>query len=240
MPHTRATRGLAQKLLGAGAEIGDGLHDAIWGGHEDIASDLLKSGAPTDAKDTSRRGGYTPLHVAAMRGQTKVVQLPLLNGADKDALDDEEHTPLYTAVLSFEPAAAALALMAAGADVNLRCGPHKQSVVHLAARENLVDIAILKAAIENGADVNAADESQTTPLHYAARYGRGEAVDMLVEAGANVKARDDTDSTLLHEASSDGCLDASLALLKHGAEINAQNIYLLTPLYLAATTAGQQ
>ena len=28
-------RGLAQKLVDAGAEIGNGLHDAIWGGHEE-------------------------------------------------------------------------------------------------------------------------------------------------------------------------------------------------------------
>ena len=53
-------RGLAQKLVGAGAETGDALHEAARHGHADVATILLlENGASVDAKNTSV-GGYTP------------------------------------------------------------------------------------------------------------------------------------------------------------------------------------
>jgi ankyrin repeat protein len=42
--------------------------------------------------------------------------------------------------------------------------------------------------IENGADVNLADDFKVTPLHMAVDFGHGPAVNVLLRAGANVNA----------------------------------------------------
>lgn len=80
-------RGLAQKLGGAGAETGDALHEAARHGHADVATILLENGASVDAKDTSV-GGYTPSTLAVVEREAEMVQLLLLKGPDKDALDN--------------------------------------------------------------------------------------------------------------------------------------------------------
>lgn len=129
----QGNRGLAQKLIGAGAVVGNALHLATLGGFGEIVNDLLESGASVDAKGTS---GCTPLHVAAEEGETKIFHLLLLKVADKDALNNCNETPLYLAVNG--NMAAALALLVAGADVSLRRGYIKTSVVHAAAQHRFV------------------------------------------------------------------------------------------------------
>lgn len=58
--------GLAQKLVEAGAQIGDALHAALRGGHAAVVEDLLDHGASVNAKQSS--GGCSPLQVAAAIG----------------------------------------------------------------------------------------------------------------------------------------------------------------------------
>lgn len=70
MPLSRLT----QKLIGAGAKIGEALHEAVKGGHRDVVDDLLESGASATTKDKSSYG-YTPLHFAARGGTWQMVQL---------------------------------------------------------------------------------------------------------------------------------------------------------------------
>ena len=38
-------RGLTRKLTGAGAQVGDALHEAVRGGRGEVVNDLLESGA---------------------------------------------------------------------------------------------------------------------------------------------------------------------------------------------------
>ena len=229
----QGNRGIAQKLVDAGAKIGDALHEAIEGGYVKLVADLLENGASTNAKDTNN--GATPLHVAAKTGKPEMVELLMLKGADKDAMGDNNWTPLYTAA-RFGNATAALALLAGGADVGIRCGGLKKSVVDVAAGEGHVDI--MRAAIEHGADVNAATTSLTTALHSAADRDEVEAIDALLKAGSNIEARSTDGFTPLHCAASTLSLEALAALVKHGAHVNAQDGILQTPLYFAATGAG--
>ena len=54
----------AQREAGrAGAEIEGELHNAVRGGHRGVVTDLLKSGASPEAKDTQ---GWTPLPCAVL------------------------------------------------------------------------------------------------------------------------------------------------------------------------------
>ena len=230
----KGNRDLARRLVKAGAQIGTALHKASGSGHGEIVSDLLESGASVAAKNTL---GRTPLHLAARYGKTETVQLLLLKGADIDAFDNGEMTPLFVAAL-FDHLGAALALLAAGADVCLKCGTYKSPVVQVAAQQGSVDI--VRAVIEHGADVNAADTHQQSALHLATRCNKAGAIDVLVEAGANIEARTVSGFTPLHAACFHLNLEALLCLLKHGATVNAQDDTLLTPLTDAAAKAGTQ
>jgi ankyrin repeat protein len=53
----------------------------------------------------------------------------------------------------------------------------------------------MKILIEKGASVNDEDNNRMTPLMYAARKGREEAVKTLLASGANVSARDNEGRT---------------------------------------------
>eukprot|EP00752_Nemacystus_decipiens_P007696 g6879.t1 len=226
-------RDVTQRLVKGGAEIGDAFHRAVQGGHGDIVRDLLESGASITAKYTTT--GHTPLHVAAGWGKTDLVQLLLLKGADKDALDNEEMTPLVLAGYQGH-VAAAQALLAAGADANHRCREYKTPVMHVAAQEGHVEI--LRALIKHGADVAAVDTDGRTALHIAASFATSEAVDMLVEAGSDIEARNDNRKHPLYKASFNRSRALVLALLKHGANVNAQENRLETPLMWVASRAG--
>lgn len=52
--------------------------------------------------------------------------------------------------------------------------------------------------VDAGKPVDARDNTQKTPLHYAAQWGQEEALDFLIECGANVNAADFIEDTPLH------------------------------------------
>ena len=224
-----------QKLVEAGAQVGNALHIAVEGGNGEVVTDLLENGASINALDTTY--GKTPLHVAADDGKTEMVKLLMLKGADINVMDQHGRTPLYAAAQSGQ-VAAALALMAGGADVNIPCGEWRSPLVLIAAESGHVDI--LRAVINHGADVCAADTFQNTALHASADCNKAEAIDVLIEAGANIEARNSDGWTPLLNASNNASLDALTALCRHGAQVNAQDSYLQTPINRAAAHAGTQ
>lgn len=52
--------------------------------------------------------------------------------------------------------------------------------------------------VDEGKPVDARDNTQKTPLHYAAQWGQEEALDFLIECGADVNAADFIEDTPLH------------------------------------------
>ncbi|XP_034631682.1 poly [ADP-ribose] polymerase tankyrase-2 isoform X3 [Trachemys scripta elegans] len=85
-------------------------------------------------------------------------------------------------------------------------------------------------------NVNGRDTAgrKSSPLHFAAGFGRKEVVEYLLQSGANVHARDDGGLIPLHNACSFGHAEVVNLLLRHGADPNARDNWNYTPLHEAA------
>ncbi|KAM9820432.1 LOW QUALITY PROTEIN: poly [ADP-ribose] polymerase tankyrase-1-like [Neosynchiropus ocellatus] len=85
-------------------------------------------------------------------------------------------------------------------------------------------------------NVNAKDMAgrKSTPLHFAAGFGRKDVVDHLLQTGANVHARDDGGLIPLHNACSFGHSEVVSLLMCQGADANARDNWNYTPLHEAA------
>ncbi|XP_070802584.1 poly [ADP-ribose] polymerase tankyrase-2 isoform X2 [Pituophis catenifer annectens] len=85
-------------------------------------------------------------------------------------------------------------------------------------------------------NVNGRDTAgrKSSPLHFAAGFGRRDVVEYLLQSGSNVHARDDGGLIPLHNACSFGHAEVVNLLLRHGADPNARDNWNYTPLHEAA------
>ena len=88
--------------------------------------------------------------------------------------------------------------------------------LYAAIRAN--DLTGLRAILDHGADANAADRRDITPLMYAAEIGSLEAMKVLIEHGADVNAQNAFGSTALMWSVADP--GKVRLLLEHGADVN--------------------
>uniref|UniRef100_A0A7C1CFG8 Zinc-ribbon domain-containing protein n=1 Tax=Thermofilum adornatum TaxID=1365176 RepID=A0A7C1CFG8_9CREN len=95
------------------------------------------------------------------------------------------------------------------------------------------DIKKVKELLEKGANPNAKDGDEKTPLHYAAEKGSVDIAKLLINKGANVNAKSCDGFTPLHVAAMKGNLPVVELLLESGADPNAIDKYGKTPAELA-------
>uniref|UniRef100_A0AAR2LEK7 Poly [ADP-ribose] polymerase n=1 Tax=Pygocentrus nattereri TaxID=42514 RepID=A0AAR2LEK7_PYGNA len=97
------------------------------------------------------------------------------------------------------------------------------------------DVSRVKRLVDS-ANVNAKDMAgrKSTPLHFAAGFGRKDVVEHLLQTGANVHSRDDGGLIPLHNACSFGHAEVVSLLLCQGADPNARDNWNYTPLHEAA------
>lgn len=241
----------AREYLGSRTDVNqlqpDGtsaLHWAVY--YDDVAlvQTLLEKGA---AVDTRNIFGASPLSQAAILANPKVLDLLLQAGADPDERGADEQTALMIVARTPNVAAAEL-LIAAGADVNAREQWRGQSALMWAAAQK--QPAMLAFLIEQGADINAQSlpnnwERQVsaeprmkilppggmTALHYAAREGCTDCVELLAKAGADLDIADPDGVTALVLAGLNARWDSMKVLVEAGANVNKWDIYGRNPLY---------
>jgi ankyrin repeat protein len=98
----------------------------------------------------------------------------------------------------------------------------------------------IKAAIENGANVNAKDADGYTALMYTARKNNAEVVSMLLERGADVNAKNKGGYTaLIFAIGHPNYAEVISMLLERGADVNAKTNEGITPLMRAASRNGE-
>jgi uncharacterized protein len=126
------------------------------------------------------------------------------------------------AVWRMVPVGLSLCLLAAGGDLPLVD----------AARNSGADA--VRALVQKGANVNAAEADGTTALHWAAHRDDLATVDVLIRAGARVNAANDLGATPLWAASLNGNPAIVRRLLQAGANPNTALLLGETPLMIAS------
>ncbi|CAB1111897.1 unnamed protein product [Ectocarpus sp. CCAP 1310/34] len=201
-------------------------HDAV---HSIDA--LVKAGANLENRDAE---GCTPLRVAAGCASEAALLALLRHGADKESTGVDGLTPLQDAMEN-DLWGIATALMAAGADVNVRRGSNGYSPLDCAVRSGGMDLT--RQVLQRGAIATESASDGCTALHWAGWNMNASAVDLLVGAGADLEAKlADEEVTPLHLAARQAGNAAVIeALARHGADVHAQETPSgQTPLHNAA------
>lgn len=206
------------------------LHLAAGKGYLEVVRMLLDAGAAVDGFDSDQS---RPLDVAAQGGHPKVVALLLERGADVNRRDRNGNCPMSFAA-GRGRVEVVRQLLAAGADANYvsRAGV---TLLHQACSADSPEL--VKVLIEQGVDVNAQTTYGDTPLLFAVRHGRPNAmavVSALLKSGATTsQAQTQTGRTALHLAVIGGHTELVRRLAEAGADASVADNDGLTPLDIA-------
>lgn len=137
------------------------------------AATIKSKDMDVNARDVTKR---TQLHWAVQRADFENVQVLLQHGADVDAKDSMGLTPLHVA-------AQATVRSAKG----VIDGPYQPSEREIEDLQEKI-IKIMELLLSRGANVDARDGAQFTPLLRAAEAGNNTQVKFLITHGANVSA----------------------------------------------------
>jgi len=253
---------IADSLIGLRADINltdnenrSPLHHAAADGNLGIVRLLLEHGTTT-INDTSLSqrggfvGGWTPLHEACLNGHPEVVKLLLDGGANIEARDGVQRTPLILTAESKNLKVAEI-LIDRGADINAQAvrgytallwgarNQFREYVDLLIASEAFISTEALPQAFQMavvagmkglydyvvGLGCNVAEMKQRDPglIFPAAAGGSAEIVESLVEYGFAPGQADPNGWTPLHYAASEGHIEVITYLVGLGVEKNARN-----------------
>jgi ankyrin repeat protein len=186
---------------------------------------IIASGADVNAALTTR--GVAPLHIAAGTEDIEFAQLLISKGADVNAKIDNGETPLNFATCSSGHSGSTKMvelLLKHGADPN--SNSKLQSPLMGACLYS--NYEVVEYLVENGADVNLADECKATALLYASDV---KTIKYLISKGADVKAKNrDGRTVLMHvfcceKINNMEKTELIFLLMEKGVEINAVETY---------------
>lgn len=216
--------GTVQLLLASGAKAAAAnrygvtpLHEAATVGNAAIVNALLRAGADANA---AYGDGETPLMIAARTGSLDTVRLLLESGGHANAAEAfRGQTALMYAVVE-NHAAVVRALIAAGADVNVRSKEY----------------AFQKLTGGAGGIIHDRPQGGVTALMLAARQGAREAAEALIAGGADVNATEPQyQFTALQTAIFNGHYALATLLIERGAAVNDGSLYIAIEMRNLAT-----
>ena len=184
---------------------------------------LLERGADPNAR---AEGGMTALMYAAERGDTLMIRILVLNGADTELSFVEKTSPLMVAVLNRNFPAAHW-LLKLGANPNARDEYGGNCLVYSAAT-NQYDMADL--LLFYGADPGAVNDDGNDALMTAVSMGHIETADVLLQNNLDPDSRDIKMNTPLMVATQMPDTAMMILLMEYGADLEAVNKQNYTPL----------
>jgi ankyrin repeat protein len=215
---------------------------AAFFGHEDLAKELIAYGADVNACGNN---GATPLMAALQSAKgDRLARLLIDSGADVNACDGQGLTPLMTAIYT-DSIEMTLYLLEKGADVRVKCSKGWTALDLAKQKENRQLLQILHQAglfknadliyaarigdtkwltdmINGGADVNAKNDDQETPLLWASFNGHVEVVKILLNNGVRVNDRNKEGWSALMAAAETDSEKLVKLLLENGADVNLE------------------
>lgn len=214
------------------------LHLAVASGsakRKQVVELLLRRNVPVDEPN---KLSLTPLHVAADKGHTEVVELLVKSGAKANggqaALDRCSGDACRLLLLTCGPESGTTGPQPALPER----GPAELQLLEAAKAGNLDLVRSLVEADAEVVNCRDVDGRQSTPLHFAAGYNRVPVVEFLLQRGADVHAKDKGGLVPLHNACSYGHYQVADLLVKHGASVNVSDLWRFTPLH-EATAKGK-
>ncbi len=196
---------IALELLRRGADAkvrnrfgGTPLLSAVFWKRSDLVSALIVQGADVDAAGALDlcMASMTPLGIAVLDGALDIARLLLDAGADVNGPDGEGRTPVFFAATASGVTSGQLELLKIllerKADVNVVVGYEKRTPLLEACRYPATCAEAIRALLDAGADVHAADSGGNTALHFALIRGMGpvhhDIIRLLVGRGARIDA----------------------------------------------------
>lgn len=173
-------------------------------------------------------GRCTPLHVAAKLGFDVCLEILIKNGANVNSKDSAGNTPLILAAKNNNHLAMEK-LIAAKCDIDAENNEGCTALHYCAFKAMGVNI-LLKA----GANSNAMDNYQITPLLMAATQGFDHVIKALVKTGCTVNIPSKlSNKTALHVLTYKGHTECVGDLIDAGADVNIYDNEHHTPLWYA-------
>ncbi|XP_033106962.1 ankyrin repeat domain-containing protein 61-like [Anneissia japonica] len=169
----------------------------------------------------------SPLHVAIVYRRPKIIQLLLQEGANPNALDRHNRTPLHLAVLYWPRG------LISYDGIPDDCSPDMLNYVEYLRLIDRRCCASVEHLCLHGADLDAKVDGRYTPLHWACKYNVPNAIKTLQRCGADLECRvDDEDGqTPLLVAAQNGSMAAIEALIGCGANLMSKSTKGWTALH---------
>ncbi|XP_059474055.1 uncharacterized protein LOC132195835 [Neocloeon triangulifer] len=188
------------------------LHWAAAKGHIAVAEFLLSQGADVNTRDDDNE---SPLTLAASFSSAEMCQFLVENGADLSAVNEDGNDSLHLACLNGKLDNVKYLLGLNGFSVEKKNWKGR-TALHLAAAKG--HIAVAEFLLSQGAEVNARDDDNETPLTLAASFSGAEMCQILVENGADLSAVDGRDSLKL------ACFLGKMDKIKYFLELNGFSV----------------
>ena len=182
----------------------------------------------------------TPLHEAVKAENFQNVKTLILNGAEINATDGRNETPLFYAVKKNLVSIVEFLLQNC-ADIEAKYNFSNRTPLYVAS--SMGHLEIVKMLLKKGANVDAMDFLGFTPIHCACGHGHNLIVEELLQYGADIESLHGhwTKNTPLLTAAETTIRNAKTieTLVPKGAKLDAKNARGDTPIHLAISYGGK-
>ena len=214
------------------------LHVAMIRGRISMIAALITGGAAVDVRDNL---DDTPLHWAAGFGDVPAVTALIAAKASLNVIGQHDLTPLGAAHDEGHGAAFTVILEAGGhwgtdcgiGEVVNSAGPVPPCLNLLRPAVIRGDFSAVSTLLAAGADADAQDANNNTPLHLAVDGGHAAIVSLLIQATASLNVKNNDGEAPLHLAADGGYTVIVSLLIQATASLNAENDEGERPLHLA-------
>ena len=182
-----------------------------YNGHHLLVQRMVKDGASVSSKGSPY--DYSPLHMAILGRQPAMLKWLIKQGADLDAENSSQETPLLAACNKGDIELLET-LAKHAADLEARDG---QGNTALMRSVQWLSLAHVNALLREGAFVDTINEQRETPVHIAASLDDVPMAELLIGWGAQVNMLDSSLRTPLHMAVDMGSIGMMNLLLGYRA-----------------------